>query len=106
MWTKLEIVLSRIDHFFGDGLSSLSFLFPPNVKVCVLDLSVLYTLKGEPSPEVWSKVKVEKTDRSEFRENLKAKKYAGKERVESTGRSTAMRAMTAKRVGRRRVGFF
>jgi hypothetical protein len=42
LWTKLEIVLSRINHFFGDGLSSLSFLFPPNVKVCVLDLSVLY----------------------------------------------------------------
>ncbi len=36
------------------------------------------------SPEVWSKVKVEKTDRSEFRANLKAKKYVGKERVEST----------------------
>jgi hypothetical protein len=34
--------------------------------------------------EVWSKVKVEKTDRSEFRTNLKAKKYVGKERVEST----------------------
>jgi hypothetical protein len=29
-------------------------------------------------------VKVEKTDRLEFRVNLKAKKYAGKERVEST----------------------
>jgi hypothetical protein len=28
-------------------------------------------------------VKVEKTDRSEFRTNLKAKKYVGKERVES-----------------------
>jgi hypothetical protein len=41
-------------------------------------------LYEEPSPEVWSKVKVEKTDRSEFRANLKAKKYAGKERVEST----------------------
>jgi hypothetical protein len=41
-------------------------------------------LYAEPSPEVWSKVKVEKTDRSEFRANLKAKKYAGKERVEST----------------------
>jgi len=38
----------------------------------------------EPSPEVWSKVKVEKTDRSEFRANLKAKKNVGKERVEST----------------------
>jgi hypothetical protein len=41
-------------------------------------------LYAEPSLEVWSKVKVEKTDRSEFRANLKAKKYAGKERVEST----------------------
>ena len=40
-------------------------------------------LYENPSPEVWSKVKVEKTDRSEFRANLKAKKYAGKERVES-----------------------
>jgi len=40
-------------------------------------------LYAEPSPEVWSKVKVEKTDRSEFRANLKAKKYAGKEQVES-----------------------
>jgi len=41
-------------------------------------------LYAEPSPDVWSKVKVEKMDRSEFRVNLKAKKYAGKERVEST----------------------
>ena len=41
-------------------------------------------LYAEPSPEVWSKVKVEKTDRSEFRANLKAKKYAGKEQIEST----------------------
>ena len=39
---------------------------------------------AEPSPEVWSKVKAEKTDRSEFRANLKAKKYAGKEKIEST----------------------
>jgi hypothetical protein len=37
----------------------------------------------EPSEEVWSKVKVEKTERSEFRANLKAKKYAGKELMES-----------------------
>jgi hypothetical protein len=29
----------------------------------------------EPSEEVWSEVKVEKTERSEFRANLKAKKY-------------------------------
>ena len=27
---------------------------------------------------------MEKTDRSEFRANLKAKKYAGKEKIEST----------------------
>jgi len=39
-------------------------------------------LYAEPSPEVWSKVKVEKkTDRSEFRANLKAKNMW---RVEST----------------------
>jgi hypothetical protein len=42
---------------------------------------VLYV---KPSLEVLAKVKVEKTDRSEFRANLKAKKYEGKERVEST----------------------
>jgi hypothetical protein len=38
---------------------------------------------AEPSEEVWSKVKVEKTERSEFRANLKAKKYAGNEQIES-----------------------
>ncbi len=38
---------------------------------------------AEPSEEVWSKVKVEKTKRSEFRANLKAKKDAGKEHIES-----------------------
>jgi hypothetical protein len=37
----------------------------------------------EPSEEVWLKVKVEKTERLEFRANLKAKKYAGKEQIES-----------------------
>ncbi len=37
----------------------------------------------EPSEEVWSKVKVEKTERSEFWANMKAKKYAGKELIES-----------------------
>jgi hypothetical protein len=42
---------------------------------------VLYV---KPSPEVLAKVKVEKTDRSEFRAYLKAKKYEKKERVEST----------------------
>ena len=41
LWTNLEIDLSRTDHFFIFGLSSSSFLFPPNVKVYVLDLSVL-----------------------------------------------------------------
>jgi hypothetical protein len=38
---------------------------------------------AEPSEEVWSKVKVEKMERSEFRANLKAKKYVGKEQIES-----------------------
>jgi hypothetical protein len=38
---------------------------------------------AEPSEEVWSKVKVEKMERSEFRANLKGKKYAGKEQIES-----------------------
>jgi len=40
LWTKLEIALSRTDHFFGNGLSSSSFLFPPNVKHDVLDISL------------------------------------------------------------------
>ncbi len=38
---------------------------------------------AELSEEVWSKVKVETTERLEFRANLKAKKYAGKEHIES-----------------------
>ena len=38
---------------------------------------------AEPSEEVWSKVKVEKMERSELRVNLKGKKYAGKEQIES-----------------------
>jgi hypothetical protein len=38
---------------------------------------------AKPSEEVWSKVMVEKRERSEFRANLKAKKYAGKEHIES-----------------------
>jgi hypothetical protein len=37
----------------------------------------------EPSEEVWLKVKVEKMERLEFRANLKEKKYAGKEQIES-----------------------
>ncbi len=36
---------------------------------------------AEPSEEVWSKVEVEKPERSEFRANLKAKRYAGKEQI-------------------------
>jgi hypothetical protein len=44
LWSKLEIALSRNDHFFGNGLSSSSFLFPPNVKHDVLDISVLSVL--------------------------------------------------------------
>ena len=47
MWTKLEIVLSRTDHFFGDGLSSLSFLFPPNVKHDVSGYTVLNIKSAE-----------------------------------------------------------
>ncbi len=38
---------------------------------------------AEPSDEVWSKVKVEKMERSDFRANLREKKYAGKEQIES-----------------------
>jgi hypothetical protein len=48
LWTKLEIVLSRNDHFFGDGLSSLSFLFPPNVKQDVLGYTVLPDIHTPP----------------------------------------------------------
>ena len=42
LWANLEIDLSRTDHFLGYGLSGSSFLFPPNVKVYVLDKSVLF----------------------------------------------------------------
>ncbi len=37
----------------------------------------------ELSEEVWSKVKVEKTERLMFRVNQREKKYAGKEQIES-----------------------
>ena len=41
-------------------------------------------LYSEPSAEVYSKVKKEKIDRSEFRKKLKATKYENdKERIES-----------------------
>ncbi len=53
--------------------------YRPNVPV-EYHSDVMY---AEPSEEVWSKVKVEKTERSEFWANLKAKKYAGKEQIES-----------------------
>ncbi len=51
----------------------------PNVPV-EYHSDVMY---AELSEEVWSKVKVEKTERSKFWANLKAKKYAGKEQIES-----------------------
>ncbi len=50
--TKLEIALSRTDHFFGNGLSSTSFLFPPNVKHDVLDLSFLNRSEQSTNAEV------------------------------------------------------
>jgi hypothetical protein len=53
--------------------------YRPNVPV-EYHSDVMY---AEPSEEVWSNVKVEKTERSEFWANLKAKKYAGKEQIES-----------------------
>jgi hypothetical protein len=53
--------------------------YRPNVPI-EYHSDVMYT---EPSEVVWLKVKVEKTERSEFRVNLKAKKYAGKEQIES-----------------------
>ncbi len=42
-----------------------------------------YVMYAKPSEEVWSKVKVEKRERLEFWANLNAKKYAGKEQIES-----------------------
>ncbi len=54
-------------------------IYRPNVPV-EYHSDVMY---AEPSKEVWSKVKVEKTERSEFRANLKAKKYAVKEQIGS-----------------------
>ncbi len=51
--------------------------YRPNVPI-EYHSDVMY---AEPSEEVWSKVKVEKLERC--RVNLKAKKYAGKEQIES-----------------------
>ncbi len=53
--------------------------YRPNVPV-EYHSDVMYV---EPSEEVWLKVKVEMTERSEFQANLTAKKYAGKEQIES-----------------------
>ena len=41
VWGKNEIDLSQNDHFFGDGLSDSSFLFPPNQTVYLFGLTVL-----------------------------------------------------------------
>jgi hypothetical protein len=53
--------------------------YRPNVPV-EYQTDVMYM---EPSEEVWSNVKVQKTERSEFWANLKVKKYAGNEQIES-----------------------
>jgi hypothetical protein len=47
------------------------------VNVAMIDTVMMAAMK------VWSKVKVEKTERSEFRANLEAKNYVGKEHIES-----------------------
>ncbi len=50
-------------------------------------------LYAEPSVKVWSKVKKEKIDQSEFRKKLKATKYANnKEHIESLALDEADRA--------------
>ena len=54
--------------------------YRPNVPM-EFQLNELY---AEPSAEVKAKVKDEKIDRSEFRAVLKAKKYAGKQQIESS----------------------
>jgi hypothetical protein len=41
VWKKNEIDLSGKGHFFGDGLSDSSLLFPPNPTVYLFDLTVL-----------------------------------------------------------------
>jgi hypothetical protein len=69
--------------------------YRPNVPV-EYHSDVMY---AEPSEEVWSKVKVEKTKRLKFWENLKAKTYAGKEQIE-------MWHSAMVRLRYRRVGFF
>jgi hypothetical protein len=53
--------------------------YRPNIPIEYLS-DLMY---AEPSEEVWSEVKVEKTERSEFKANLKAKQYVGQEHIES-----------------------
>jgi hypothetical protein len=53
--------------------------YRPNVLV-EYHLDALY---AEPSQEVWSNAKMEKTNRSKFRATLKAKKDVEKEKIES-----------------------
>ncbi len=53
--------------------------YRPNISI-EYHSDVMYV---EPSEEVWLKVKVEKTERLEFRANLREKKYAEKEQIES-----------------------
>jgi hypothetical protein len=53
--------------------------YRPNVPI-EYHSDLMYT---ELSEEVWSKVKFEKMERLEFRANLKAKKYVGKEQIKS-----------------------
>jgi hypothetical protein len=69
--------------------------YRPNVPVEYYS-DVMY---AEPSEEVWSKVKVEKMERSEFWANLKAKRYAGKEKLKAWH-------LVMVRLRCRRVGFF
>ena len=55
LWSKLEIALSRNDHFFGNGLSSSSFLFPPNVKHDVVeDISLIFLVRESRSAPYYS----------------------------------------------------
>ncbi len=75
--------------------------YRPNVPV-EYHSDVMYT---EPSEEVWSKVKVEKTERSEFWANLKAKKYAGKEQLKAW-HSAMVRLRCRRVVFFSRRGFF
>ena len=80
-----EISNSVLVTITNDGLNPYKAVemftkYRPNIPV-QFQLDELY---AEPSAEVWAKVKKEKIDRSEFRAQLKADKYANdKERIES-----------------------